>query len=806
MRFRPAILLLACSMPSAYASESSNSSHLHNVWYRGSLRASSLSPEQLAQSFLTSKAEELGVSPKALKLVKKQESLLSYHMVYQQNVNDLPIANATVSVSILKHEGAVYQYYSTLINTAATPVMKKTISLEQAYDAAWAYIGVTDQLFQAPKSLLHFVETDEGLKLVYSVDLSPKAPYGAWQVDIDASTADVINVRDLRVNEKAIPIPSTFGNKVPTINRQSAFDSWKNGLKEAEIPAESKSGNAQVFDPDPKTEMGNDTISDSSPASTFEKAYVQRILPDISLSNGVYKLAGPWAKIIDFDPPTAAPSTTKDGVWKFTRGQEGFTDAMTYFHLDQSQRYIQSLGFKDATGIQFGPMEADADGANGDDNSYFMPSTNRLAFGHGCVDDNEDSDVILHEYGHALHYSINPNWGGGDTGAMGEGFGDYWAASYSYSSIKGQLFHPERVYNWDAGGCWPGRGLDAVDAKYDFGTSYSAHSSITGGRQSDELWSTPLFQAHMALRALDIPRSEIDTIVLEAQFGLGSSLKMRDMAQSIVATARRLYPDGQHAEIFRQKFVAQGILLEPKSVLVASLGTIEGEDAILDPGEDAIIPLKIENAGNKLAEAVALSIKSDDTNISDLSAEFTLGNIAAGKSSSVKLNFKLSADAPCGHMVELQLILKAKDGKSSVVPLKVLVGKAIEASVANTPKIAIPDKGAAISDTIVLASTADVSSNFTVDLNITHPYIADLKVSLISATGKELILHNRTGYSDDNIIGTYPKPLQPYESFDAYLGTKLEGTWTLKVQDVVSGDAGTLVSWGIRDVSGYECR
>ena len=111
----------------------------------------------------------------------------------------------------------------------------------------------------------------------------------------------------------------------------------------------------------------------------------------------------------------------------------------------------------------------DADGANGDDNSFFQPSTNRISFGHGCVDDNEDADVILHEYGHALHYSINEDWFGGDTGAIGEGFSDYWAQSYSISTENGLSFLPNLVFNWDGHGenvNWAGRILNAFDARY----------------------------------------------------------------------------------------------------------------------------------------------------------------------------------------------------------------------------------------------------------------------------------------------------------------------------------------------------
>ncbi|MBC7530757.1 MAG: proprotein convertase P-domain-containing protein [Oligoflexus sp.] len=130
MRYRPAILLLACSMPSSCASESSHSSHLHNVWYSSSLRASSLSSEQLTQSFLTSKAEELQVSPQTLRLVKKQESLLTYHLVYELNVNDLPIANA--GKELILHNRTGYSD-DNIIGTYPKPL--------QPYESFDAYLG-----------------------------------------------------------------------------------------------------------------------------------------------------------------------------------------------------------------------------------------------------------------------------------------------------------------------------------------------------------------------------------------------------------------------------------------------------------------------------------------------------------------------------------------------------------------------------------------------------------------------------------------------------------------------------------------
>ena len=54
-----------------------------------------------------------------------------------------------------------------------------------------------------------------------------------------------------------------------------------------------------------------------------------------------------------------------------------------------------------------------------------------LRFGKGGVDDAEDAEVILHEYGHAIHFSQNFSFASSEAGAISEGFGDYWGVTVS---------------------------------------------------------------------------------------------------------------------------------------------------------------------------------------------------------------------------------------------------------------------------------------------------------------------------------------------------------------------------------------
>jgi hypothetical protein len=67
------------------------------------------------------------------------------------------------------------------------------------------------------------------------------------------------------------------------------------------------------------------------------------------------------------------------------------------------------------------------------------------------VDDAEDAEVILHEYGHAIQDSqmTPPGFGTSvEAGSIGEGFGDYWAVTVS--NVIAPTPDPACVADWDS--------------------------------------------------------------------------------------------------------------------------------------------------------------------------------------------------------------------------------------------------------------------------------------------------------------------------------------------------------------------
>ena len=787
--------------------------------------------EGTVQSFLAKRYDHFGLSSdlSEIVLVGEKESLVAHHFTYQEQINGIPVHGGELIVTIAKRDGRILRTFNNIypVGDRAGSLARSGIDQDTAFGIAWNHVRAHGDLRSTPTARLVYSPDGADFRLNWIVDLDLEGPDGAWQVRIDATTSEVLELQDTRVVRKRIrPAAERIADYTgPVADRGAAF------VKIQELEAERTlrlndpnkrraAGTGVVFDPDPRTTLRNNTLQNTSPSGSFTNAYFTRDLQDIEFDGSRYYLNGPWVYILNWDPPNTPPSNTTDGNWTSTRGVNSFNDAMTYFQLDQNQRYIQDLGFTGATGIQEGSIGADTDGWNGADNSSYTPSTNRLTFGHGCVDDNEDADVILHEYGHAINHSISNSWFGGDTGAMGEGWGDYWAGSYSFSTPEGPTFVPNWMFTWDGHGtpvqCWNGRILNAFGAQYVHSTTYGAHQIIPGGYQSDELWSTPLFQSLLTLVEVEgQTRESVDTILLEAHFGLGSGLKMRDMANVIIATAQELEPGGPHAAVFVEKFLVHNIILVPLPNIGVNSFEIVSEpsgNGAADPGETVDVRITLVNSGLAGVTDVSavLTTSTPDITIVQGAADFPDLPISGTGTSTVDFTFTVGGNVPCGTQMEFPLevsYLTNGTPSSVVLPNLKFVGVPIGGYGAASPNATLPDNdGNSVESVITISGTgAVVSPGINIDVNITHDYIGDLIVRLISPAGTGIFLHAFSGGSADNIIGNFPNTLTPPQSLDTFIGQPLDGDWTLMVRDGGGGGTGTLNTWALYDISGFDC-
>lgn len=219
------------------------------------------------------------------------------------------------------------------------------------------------------------------------------------------------------------------------------------------------SANALIYLPNPitsaETTYGGNYIDNNDQTNPFLDA--ERVLKQITVNEtgGIYQLNNDYVLIREHSPPVIQPETSTDGNFFYDRSESGFEDVNTLYHITTFQEYIQSLGFNNLVNYQ---LAVDCHGFNGQDQSAFFPSTNppQLTFGTGGVDDAEDADVIIHEYGHAISHSAAPNTNiGTQRGALDEAIGDYLAVSYSRLHHEHDWF---KVFNWDGHNeFWSGR-------------------------------------------------------------------------------------------------------------------------------------------------------------------------------------------------------------------------------------------------------------------------------------------------------------------------------------------------------------
>jgi hypothetical protein len=420
---------------------------------------------------------------------------------FQQRVGGVPVLDATVGV-IVDADNQVIHIASSArelppINT--TPGLSVTTATNHA-------IAPFEKLATATGDSRLVIYPSDPPKLAYEIGLRVTADYPEpWRVVVDANDGTILRQRRMVL----------------------------------------ESGATHVFNPNPVTTLVDESLLDFNNA---DSAVSLAAYYDVDLENldppveGLYSLRGAHVWLMNLDIPTNIPPTSPDGVFSFHRSERGFEEVMAYYTIDRSQSYIQSLGF---SAVNNRPQVVDAHGLfNFDVSAYFAEpvGTGTIQYGDGGVDDAEDADIILHEYGHAIHDNSAPgvylgdadNGYGNETGAMSEGFADYWAASSGYDSSVARGFPPEYIGEWDS------KGYDGGPQDYlrvVSGQKQYPGDMIDNKYADCQIWSALLWDIFG-----DLGRHTTDAIVLYSHFLVPPEPDFADGAQALIDADAILHP------------------------------------------------------------------------------------------------------------------------------------------------------------------------------------------------------------------------------------------------------------------------
>ncbi|MER6097831.1 M4 family metallopeptidase [Streptomyces sp. NPDC001728] len=305
---------------------------------------------------------------------------------------------------------------------------------------------------------------------------------------------------------------------------------------------------ARVFMVNPVQSSGDQTLADHKDAASDvpASAYATVTLRNLDASGA---LSGRWAAVRS---ETGKPAAVA-GAASYDRSDDGFEQVMAYFWVNEAQEYLQGLGFG-----------SELPGANdrvqqvrlnqwGADNSFFTDKKDEIRFGKGGVDDAEDAEVIVHEYGHAVHNAQVSGFGSSpEAGAIGEAFGDYLAVEVGTNAVT--------KYGWPMKadlacvGDWDSTGYTAAPHCLRRLDGTKTYADREGEVHADgEIWSRALFDIRGKLGA-----RTADRIIVNAQFGFAADTSFKDAALTTVATAQKMYGT-QAAAAVRDAFRAREI-------------------------------------------------------------------------------------------------------------------------------------------------------------------------------------------------------------------------------------------------------
>jgi subtilisin-like proprotein convertase family protein len=327
---------------------------------------------------------------------------------------------------------------------------------------------------------------------------------------------------------------------------------------------------ARVFDPNPVASLNDPTLQDRNDSASAVPESAYRIVQLETAPGGPLRNAS--GAIVNRQPPNIPP-TESAAVLLFDRQDDRFEDVNALFHVDDTQRYLQSLGYTGERSIAPYAIEIDPHAANGEDNSFFLPSPTRIGFGalhfgDGGTDDAEDADLVVHEYGHALLEWIAPGTYLGtfssEARALSEAFGDYLAFSQHVAQRVESGRDPFCFADWDAR-CWeddPSQGcvyapgsdcLRRLDSPRTM-AEYERNGGSGVEHRNGMIWSSALRELHQQLG-----KTVADTLVIESLFDTPPHPTFAIAAKRLLDADRLLY-GGAHASAICGVMSARGIL------------------------------------------------------------------------------------------------------------------------------------------------------------------------------------------------------------------------------------------------------
>ncbi|MDP7061383.1 MAG: M36 family metallopeptidase [Planctomycetota bacterium] len=369
-------------------------------------------------------------------------------------------------------------------------------------------------------------------------------------------------------------------------------------------------GQAAVFMPNPVETLDNPNLTDQRDSGTAvpAAAYFPVTLEDL---DGSGYMTGTWATT------DRTPNRSFRANLNFTNDRQGriFEEALSYYHVTAMQHYLQGLGLNARRSQQpinvfdllFGIFEYT--------NASYNSLNGVISFGTRGVDCAEDADVVIHEYGHAIHDDVQGGIGNGENGAMSEGYGDWLSSVHSNDALTGE---------WVGVTLGTGIGFPAV-RRADEMKQYPEDK--VGQVHSDgEIWSATLWEI-----GLMIGPDAVTQLVIEAMSTMTRNTQM-PRAGELLVLAEDLLTSGSNLAYVAGPLARTGLIDLP-----VDMPRLEASRRALRTGDDLTFRLSSPTHAGSNFQTVLSQIASPTASGPPFNSTLDIGTDMLGLSLSMQV-------------------------------------------------------------------------------------------------------------------------------------------------------------------------
>ncbi|MBI3940555.1 MAG: M36 family metallopeptidase [Acidobacteria bacterium] len=483
-----------------------------------------------------------------LMAIDEKGSRLGTHVWFEQQLQGIPIYGSHVSVH-LDPQGRVFWVNS---QVASTDRISNRLQVTEDLARLLAIEDVKPDLstLRGPvQSRLYLASRPQDLRYVWNVLIPANEPLGDWSYLVDGESGEVL--------EKSNLLQFARG---------------------------------RVFYPNPVVTLKDPTLRDPDAQDTGDKPTTAEANCDATaVPGGAYR---------DVELTGLAPSGLLDGEFVTTGGKNvplstrakgdpnfvysrcdsRFDEVNVYYAIDSIQRYIQQLGFRSVNNRSI-PVNANGviNFGRSQDQSFYSPETGELVFGLGGIHDAEDSEIVVHEYGHSIQDNQVAGFArSNESRSIGEGFADILAALFFVPYSGG--FHDELVGEWDA------TFYDRVNAIPRLRTVASARTFADYDPSGDvhrngTIWAACIWDFFQRLGATLQARDLVLRTLLESQFLYRTDESFAEAAQALITADEKL-SGGANRDLLTRIFIERGIFRDNSRLPAAQLREAEPNNTL----------------------------------------------------------------------------------------------------------------------------------------------------------------------------------------------------------------------------------